>query len=162
MAYGDLYNQAKSAWDSTPLDQRLSGLGYTQNEEGQWWSPDKQQYGNTENQYFANAAPFDSKKWFNDQGIIALNPQLMGDYGDTGGVTLGQDFARQYQDNQARSFNQFGFNFQNYDDMLRHTTGDGGWVDDPTLGKLWVPQNRDSQTWNQDYMGASSRQGSAG
>lgn len=163
MAYGDLYNTALSQWDALGQDGQLRSLGFTPNykEAGAGFGYDipQQYYGNFNTggdgsndaalaAGIAKSTQFDQQKWLNDQGIVKY-------FDDAPGTGVTPEQQQAWRDNWARSFNQFGFNFGGMDDYLRNQTGPGHVEQDATLGKLWVPDNKNSQTWNNGAMAAS-------
>ena len=160
MAYGTDYTTALSNWNALPLNDRLGQIGITGSvdeggnnryyQNGELLRFDGSQVGP---QSAEQAGQFDAAKYFTQQGILPLRP------GWTDSSLMGMDdaTARAYQDNWARSFNgPGGYNFGGYDDYLRNQTGPGQWENDPTLGQVWVPQNRDSNTWNYDTNGRTA------
>ena len=166
--YGDLYDQALEAYKAKPFAEqaKLSGFNFGgMDESGQAkWSaaagdniPFNSDAGETANSYVKSKTQFNSQEFFGQQGIIPIDPTLTNDGAYPGQPRMTPDAAQSWRDNWAKSFNQFGFNFNNYNDYLVHTTGPGNYVDDPKLGKVWVPDNRDSQTWNNDAMAASGK-----
>lgn len=166
--FGALYSTATSGYNAmSPTERaRLSGFsfgGMDESGNGRWsftnssdnlpLNIDANQTGDS---YVRQNSGFDNQKFFSDQGISPMDPkwgQRDGLY--NGPQSMTKEQARAYQDNFARSFNQFGFNFRGIDDYNLYRTGPGKYVDDPTLGEVWVPDNRNSQTWNQSAMAAS-------
>ncbi len=169
MPYGQDYNSALSAWDQRSLLDRLGTLGITgqvdeggnqryYDQSGQLMRFDGSQPGATTPD---RAGAFNGQDYFSKLGIIPIDPTLTNNGPGVDSPRMSPAEAQAWQDNQARSYNQFGFNFQNYDDMLRHMAGPGHYEDDPTLGRIYVPDNRDSNKWNLDFMGKSAVQGGA-
>lgn len=147
--YGDLYNQAVSSWNAQSLNDQMAAAG---------WYPSIDDSGNVSwHDVNGNPAPifgdwsnaaanaefskqqsaFNSQDWFNQQGIIPVSGRF------------DPNIREGIQDAVAQKYG-----FPNYDAMLRYTTGSGQYVNDPSLGLLWVPNNKNYQTWNRSYVGA--------
>lgn len=164
MSWGDLYNTATQNYGNLGFNDQAALSGYKfggVDESGQpiWTRADGQSInpntdaGQTADSLVHSGTQFDKQGFFNELGIIPTNPDLTnnGD-GRTNGYT--PDAARQWQDMIARSYNM-----GSYDNLLKRETGAGQYVDDPTLGQVWVPNNRNSQTWDKSYVGATARGG---
>lgn len=155
--YGSLYNQAVSSWNAQPLDSRLSSVG---------WFPSTDDSGSVSyHDVSGNPAPingdwdraaattaftnqagaFNDRNWFNSQGIIPLGTK----YWEGGGVNGDQAAQDAYI---AQIMGHYGF--PSMDAYLQGTTGPGQYLNDPVLGKIWEPYNKDFQSWNRNYVGA--------
>lgn len=175
MSWGSDYSTAVSAYNALPLAEQARLAGYNfggMDESGQeMWSAlegggargigvaPNTDAGETAGSYVRANTMFNGQKYFFDQGIVPIDGALTGDgqNGYTRDMSPAQ--ARAYADNQARSFNQYGYNFGGVEDLLRYRTGSGHIENDPELGEIWVPDNRDTSTWNESYMGASAAPG---
>lgn len=139
MTYGDLYMQAVNA-DPT------AGMTIIRDESGNPILPSDAYPGQPTPEMLAQA--FDPRKWFNQQGIIPLSAKYY-----EGGSAGNPDTTTQEQQNAYQQVIAQKYGFPSLDAMLKYTTGPGQYVNDPTLGLLWVPNNKDYQTWNRSYVG---------
>jgi hypothetical protein len=143
--YGDLYNKAASSFENLSQQDKMASQGLYLQFVDESGNPhyvnaagETAQTGDMSTAEFANQqVPFNSQDWFNQQGIIPVSGRF------------DPNIREGIQDAVAQKYG-----FPNYDVMLRYTTGPGQYVNDPSLGLLWVPNNKDYQSWNRDYVGA--------
>lgn len=151
--WGDSYTTAKSSWDSTPVLQRLLSLGYNAYYDGdgnlrvQDGSGNNMGGGDSASSlqdWINKTTAFNSQNWFNQQGIIPLGAQYW-EGGNNG--PLDQSSQNAYEQAVVGKYG-----FPSVDAYLQNTTGAGHYENDPTLGPVWVPDNRNSQSWNRNYV----------
>lgn len=108
--------------------------------------------------YLDQSNRFNQGNFFNQLGIIPLDPRYASEYAGTPDYGTGTNAgASDYLSFQNQLASKYGF--PDYNAQLLHTTGAGTMGSDPTLGSYWLPQNRNYQDWNYDYVKALNDKG---